>query len=75
MRLQFLNFIRQKYYMKTNEIDEAFFKQLCLKSAIEEEKIKSIFNEFKDILKVKSINQQKLHHLNKQLEYFYKTCK
>ncbi|HNY55318.1 MAG TPA: hypothetical protein PKI86_06820, partial [Chitinophagales bacterium] len=75
MRLQFLNFIRQKYYMKTNEIDEAFFKQLCLKSAIEEEKIKSIFDEFKDILKVKSINQQKLHHLNKQLEYFYKTCK
>lgn len=75
MRLQFLNFIRQKYYIKTNEIDEVFFKQLSLKSDIEEEKIKAIFEEFVDILKVKSIHQQKLHSLNKQLEYFYKNCK
>ena len=43
MRLQFMNFIRQKYYLKTNEIDDAFFKQLSLKAAIKEEKIKDIF--------------------------------
>jgi len=75
MRLQFMNFIRHKYYIKTNEIDEVFFKQLSLKSAIEEEKITLIFNEFKDIIKVRSIDQKKLHQLNNQLEYFYKNCK
>ncbi len=75
MRLQFMNFIRQKYYIKTNEIDDAFFTQISLKSAIEEEKIRNIFDEFKDIIKVRSIDQTRLQHLNKQLEYFYKTCK
>lgn len=75
MRLQFLNFIRNRYYIKTNEIDDAFYKHLSLKSDIEETTIKNIFNEFNDIIKVKSINQQKLHQLNNQLENFYKTCK
>ncbi len=75
MRLQFMNFIRQKYYLKTNEIDEAFIQQLSLNSAIEVEKIELIFNEFKDILKIKSINQKKLQHLNNTLEYFYINCK
>jgi hypothetical protein len=75
MRLQFMNYIRQKYYLKINEIDEAFIKQLTLKSAIDEERIREIFKEFEDILKVRSISQKKLHHLNEQLEYFYKNCK
>ena len=75
MRLQFLNFIRHKYYLKTNEADDTFFKHLALKSAVDEEKIKAIFTHFNDILKVRSINQQKLHQLNKELEYFYTTCK
>ena len=75
MRLQFLNYIRQKYYLKTTEIDDVFFNQLALKSAIEEEKIRDIFEAFKDVIKIKSISQSKLHQLNNQLEYFYKTCK
>lgn len=75
MRLQFLNFIRQKYYLKTNEIDAVFMQQLSLNSAIEIEKIELIFDEFKDILKIKSINQKKLQHLNNLLENFYKNCK
>lgn len=75
MRLQFMNFIRQKYYLKTNEIDEAFIQQLSLNTTIEIEKIELIFNEFKDILKIKSINQKKLQHLNNLLENFYKNCK
>lgn len=75
MRLQFMNFIRQKYYLKTNEIDETFLQQLALNSAIEIEKIQLIFNEFKDILKIKSINQKKLQYLNNLLENFYKNCK
>ncbi|MDB5225827.1 MAG: hypothetical protein JWN78_20 [Bacteroidota bacterium] len=75
MRLQFMNYIRQKYYIKTNEIDETFFTQLSLKSTIEIERIRELFEEFKDIIKVKSIGKEKLHHLNEQLEYFYKHSK
>jgi hypothetical protein len=75
MRLQFMNYIRHKYYIKTNEIDDIFFKNLSLKSTIDEDKIKAIFNEFNDIIKVRSINQNKLHQLNNLLENFYKNCK
>ncbi|MFN8283555.1 MAG: hypothetical protein U0U67_10095 [Chitinophagales bacterium] len=75
MRTQFLNFIRNKYYLKTNELDESFKKQLSVKSGIEIEKINDIFNQFHDVVKIKSIHKQKLHHLNALLEYFYKTCK
>ena len=75
MRLQFMNYIRQRYYIKTTEIDDTFFKQVSLKSSVDEDKIRTLFSDFKDVLKIKSINQQKLHELNKQLEYFYKTCK
>lgn len=75
MRLQFMNYIRHKYYIKTNEIDDTFFKSLSLKSNIDEDKIRSLFNEFNDIIKVRSINQNKLHYLNNLLENFYNNCK
>ena len=75
MRLQFMNYLRRKYYLKTNETDDTFYKQLSLKSGIEIEKIQALFEEFNDILKIKSIPQKKLHHLNEQLEYFYKHSK
>ncbi len=75
MRHLFLNFIRQKYYLKTSEIDDAFFNTLAQKSTIEIEKIKSIFDDFKRIQKVQTINQSFLQTLNQKLEYFYSNCK
>lgn len=75
MRAQFLNFLRNKYYLKTNELDESFMKQLSVKSGVELEKIQAVFIEFNDVAKIKSIDQKKLHRLNELLEYFYKTCK
>ena len=75
MRNLFLNFIRQKYYLKTNEIDDVFFHTLAQKSTIEMEKITSIFDDFRRIQKVQSINQSFLQTLNHKLEYFYSNCK
>lgn len=75
MRLLFLNFIRQKYFIKTNELDDNFVKLLVLKSTIEEEKIRDILVDFKDIEKIHSIDQNRLHNLNNKLEYFYTHCK
>lgn len=75
MRLQFLNYIRQKYFLKTQEIDETFYMLLSQKSAIDFEKISSIFNHFNQFIKKQSISKKELHQLNSALEYFYKHCK
>lgn len=75
MRIQFLNYIRQKYYLKTNLIDEEFIKTVAQKSNIEMDKIKAIFDELEKIKKTKSIQQKQLQKINKQLEFFYSTCK
>lgn len=75
MRNQLLNYIRSKYYLKTNEIDDAFFAALSLKSAIEEDKLRDLFAEYEAVVKIKSIDNNKLHALNNKTEYFYKHCK
>ena len=75
MRMQFLNFLRQKYHIKTNEIDDFFFKTVALKSAVEEDKIRELFEQFKAVEKIQSIDQEKLHNINNKLEYFYTHCK
>ncbi|HNB49771.1 MAG TPA: hypothetical protein PK332_10435 [Chitinophagales bacterium] len=72
MKLQFLNFLRNKYNCKTNEIDKVFMQQIAIKSNIDKEKIASIFNHFNNI---ETVNTTQLHQLNTALEYFYKNCK
>ncbi len=75
MRTQFLNYIRQKYLIKTNETDESFLILLAQKSAIPAETIQSIFTAFKKILAEKKISSIQLTQLNTELEYFYNHCK
>ncbi len=75
MRLQFLNYIRQKYFLKTNETDESFYNLLSQKSSVSAEAIQSIFNAFKKISTEKKISSKQLQILNTELEYFYKNCK
>lgn len=75
MRWQFLNYIRQKYFLKTNETDESFYNLLSQKSSVSAEAIQSIFNAFKKIRTEKKISSKQLQILNTELEYFYKNCK
>ncbi|MCB0508143.1 MAG: DUF4350 domain-containing protein [Chitinophagales bacterium] len=75
MRLQFLNYIRKKYHLKTNEQDDTFLQTLSLKSGIETEKISQLFNTFNLIEQAKPINATQLQRINQQLEYFYRNSK
>ncbi|MBK9327996.1 MAG: hypothetical protein IPM95_01520 [Sphingobacteriales bacterium] len=75
MRLQLLNHIRQKYFLKTNETDESFYNLLAQKSSVSIESVQSIFNTFNRIRTEKKISSRQLQQLNAELEYFYKNCK
>ncbi len=75
MRTQFLNYVRQKYYIKTNETDEHFINLLALKSTVPTTIIESIFSTFIKIIREKKISSIQLKQLNTELEYFYNHCK
>jgi hypothetical protein len=71
----FLNFIAERYYITTSQVDSAFIKKVAIKSQIEEEKIKEIFSLFIHLNKVMEVTDDSLIDLHKKIEYFYKKCR
>ncbi len=75
MRNQLLNYIRNRYQLKTNDMDDAFFAVWSLKSGIEEDKLRELIADYDAVAKFKSIDNAKLADLNNKTEYFYNHCK
>ena len=71
----FLNFIAERYYITTAQVDSAFIQKVAVKSQIEQEKIKEIFNLFIRLNKVMEVSDDALINLHKKIEYFYKNCR
>ena len=70
----FLDFIRQRYYINSSDIDEKFMKRVAEKSQIDEAKIKAIFGGFKQAQLSMDYSDSELIDLHKNVEYFYKKC-
>lgn len=73
--LSFIHFIKDKYYISSPEVDEAYIKSVAVKSGIDSEKIKEIFVQFKKAKESYSFSADELIALHKKIEYFYKNCK
>ncbi|MFN3405283.1 MAG: hypothetical protein ACK40G_14380 [Cytophagaceae bacterium] len=72
----FLSFIRQKYHLSTNEIDEELIKRISLKSGIQQQHISDIFKQSYIINRYdQEVNAEDLIRLHQSLDYFYKNCK
>jgi len=71
----FLDYIRNKYIIKTNKIDEETIKKISEKSLIAEGKIKSIFRNIEKIKNSPQISEDDLLNLNYQIEKFYERTK
>jgi len=71
----FLNFIAERYYITTSQVDMAFIQKVAVKSQIDQEKIKEIFNLFIHLNKVMEVSDDALINLHKKIEYFYKNCR
>ncbi|OAB77367.1 DUF4350 domain-containing protein [Cochleicola gelatinilyticus] len=66
----FLETIRSRYYLNTDELDETFIKRLALKSGNNKEETEKLIKQIK-YLKEKSLhNEQDLIRLNKLIEDF-----
>ena len=74
MRL-FLGFIRERYYLTTQELDVSFKQQLSLKSEISEKEIDAILLLYKNIQSSSFVSEKILVDFYGKIEAFYKNCK
>lgn len=71
----FLHFINERYHIPTNEINDAFYEKLRLKSEIPVTDIKAIFSHYRYIENTTDVSPDDLIYLHQLLDSFYKTCK
>jgi hypothetical protein len=71
----FLHFIRTKYNLSTNKIDDVFIKKLSLKSHVSEQAIENIFSQYRVVEKFTDITVSRLEDLHSLIDNFYKQGK
>ena len=74
-KIIFLNFIRDKYYLHTHNLDDQFVKQLSKKSQIEERRIMNILKLLQMENSNFDVSDETLINLHEKIEYFYKNCR
>jgi hypothetical protein len=67
----FLDFVRQRFYLSTRELDQNFVEQLSRKSGIEISEITDLVNSLRQISE-DEISDAFLLKINQQIENFYK---
>jgi hypothetical protein len=68
----FFEYIRNQFFLNTNQLNEEFIDTLSRKSGIQKEITAALFKTITDIQHQTSVNDQQLLSLNKQIENFYK---
>jgi len=69
--LFFLDYVRNKYKLSTNELNEAFVQRLSLKTGITAEELSNLINTLVTIKLSNRISEQQLLQYHQQLENFY----
>ncbi len=71
----FLSFLRNRYYLPTNTIDEAMEKRVAEKSGVALDRVHSIFAYSEMIKKYKGMDDDLLIDFHLAIDHFYKNCK
>lgn len=71
----FMNFIAEHYYLSSHQPNDAFIEKVAMKSQIDKNKIKEIFNMFNKLKGKDEVLDEVLIQLHHKIEYFYKNCK
>lgn len=74
MTSYFLEYVRNKYKLPTNRLDEEFITHLRYKSGAEEPVVRSIVSFIKYVEDAPSISQPEVNEFHQLLEIFYKTA-
>ena len=68
----FLEFLRSRYYIRTNEIDQSFAQLLMEKTGINQPSAKTLTRYFMQIPQLNELSDHELIGLNESIEQFYK---
>ncbi len=68
----FLDYLRNRYFVKTDELNSETIEKVSLKSGINKTEVKSIFNYISYIDINKAIKEEELQKINFLIESFYK---
>jgi hypothetical protein len=71
----FLDYIRNKYFIKTSTFDSETIQKIAEKSSVPEAKIKSLFREIEKNSYSDKITEEQLININYQIEKFYERTK
>jgi hypothetical protein len=71
----FLDFLRNKYFIKLSNFDEESLQKITDKSSIPIAEIKSLFREIESINHSAKITEEELVNINHQIEKFYERTK
>jgi hypothetical protein len=68
----FLEYVRQKFYLQTQLLDESFIQQLSRKSGVEKNNVEYLVKLLGEIDSGYAVSDKQLLRLNYQIENFYK---
>lgn len=71
----FLDYLRNKYLIKTGQFDEETIEKISEKSSLSTGKIKSLFRQIEKINRSQKITEEELVNINYQIEKFYERTK
>ena len=71
----FLDYIRNKYFIKTSSMDAETIQKIADKSSISTGSIKSLLGEIEKINHNQKITEEDLENINFQIEKFYERTK
>lgn len=71
----FLRFIRERYKIAVQNIDDELIRNLSVVSGINEKKVKAIFALYEGHSKKTNIYVEQLIHFHQAMDHFYKNCK
>jgi len=70
-----LNYIRNKYYIKTMKVDEEYIQRTAVKSGIDQARLKRLFERFAEIRRANYASSNDVVQIYAEIEHFYKNCK
>lgn len=71
MAAYFLEHVRNRYKLKTTELNEEFIKNLQFKTGVDDSEIRSVVFFIRDMESAPAISDHQLKYFHKQLESFY----
>lgn len=66
----FLDYVRTRFYLSTEKLDDQFYRSLALRSQHSEEEVRDLFKSLISLQKEQKVNNEQLEHLDRTIQKF-----